>query len=316
MFGSGSCGPRWREFFRGGSFLVTLLLFTNLLGIVELASGMEWGGIATKTEGRPMRWDPPDVDRRLKQLVPAAPCVVSDVLKLAAARAKEMEENLANFTADETIQYEVIGHPGEPVVFQTGTFEYLAALKAAPWGASVEETRTPAKGTHNFTGSGWDRGLPGLALVFLPTLQSDYDMRCEGKSVWNGMPAWVIHFEQRAGAKSGLWSYTDVYGAAHVARVKGRAWVSGDSGEVVHLETALMQPMPDAGVQNSWFSIDYGPVQFHSRNISVWLPQAVDSYTELSDLDHHRMMIYHTFKNFILFSVQVKQKIGKPQSPH
>jgi hypothetical protein len=259
-----------------------------------------------------MRWDPPNVDGIVKPLSPASSCAVSDVVKQAAVRAREMEENLSNFTADETIQYRLVGNPRD----LSGTFEYMAVLTSTRWGASVEENRTPTEGTHVFFGSMWDRGLPGLALVFLPTLQIDYDMKCEGKSEWNGVPAWVIHFQQRAGAKGHLWSYTDGHGVAHVAKVKGRAWISADSGEVIHLETALMEAIPDAGIRDSWFSIDYEPVQFHSRKVSIWLPQAVDSYTELDDLNHDRMMIHHTFRNFMLFSVQVQQKIGEPPSRH
>lgn len=161
-----------------------------------------------------------------------------------------------------------------------------------------------------------DRGLAGLALVFLSKLQTDYDMKCEGKSEWSGLPAWVIHFQQRPGAQGHLWSYADEYGVAHVAKVKGRAWISAESGEVVHLETALLQAIPDTSVGEAWFSIDYGPVRFRGRNVTVWLPQTADSYTELDDLDHHRMMIYHTFRNFMLFSVQVKQEIKSPTLPH
>lgn len=78
--------------------------------------------------------------------------------------------------------------------------------------------------------------------------------------------------QQRAGRQGHLWCYTDNYGGAHVAKVKGRAWISADSAYVVHLETALMQGIPGTGVRDSWFSIDYGPVQFHSQNVSVWLP--------------------------------------------
>jgi hypothetical protein len=141
-------------------------------------------------------------------------------------------------------------------------------------------------------------------------------MKCEGESEWNGLAAWAIHFQQRAGAKGHLLFCTDGYGVAHAAKVKGRAWISVDSGEVVHLETALMQAIPEARVRDEWFSIDYGPVRFRTRNVSVWLPQAADSFTQFDDPDSHRMIIYHTFENFMLFSVQVRQEIGKPPLPH
>jgi hypothetical protein len=95
-----------------------------------------------KTEDRSMRGDIPNVEGPVKAVTLASPCVLSDVLKQAGVRSKEMEENLSNFTADETIQYEFFG-PGNLPDYQTGTFEYLAVLKPTGWGASVQETRTP-----------------------------------------------------------------------------------------------------------------------------------------------------------------------------
>lgn len=176
-----------------------------------------------------------------------------------------MEENLSNFTADEIIRYEFIGRGDDRSDYRTGTFEYLAVLTPMGWGPPVEETRTPVKGTQLFPASGRDTGLPGLAFIFLPTVQSDYDMKCEGESERNGRPA--------AGRTSGppLVLHRQLR-RAHVAKVKGRAWISADSAYVVHLENALMQGIPGTGVRDSWFSIDYGPVQFHSQNVSVWLP--------------------------------------------
>ena len=39
-------------------------------------------------------------------------------------------------------------------------------------------------------------GIPVLALIFYPAIQSDYEMRCEGTAQWNNHPAWVVHFRQ------------------------------------------------------------------------------------------------------------------------
>jgi hypothetical protein len=97
----------------------------------------------------------------------------------------------------------------------------------------------------------------------------------------------------------------------YVGKLKGRAWISTDSADVLHLETALADSIPEAHVRNSWFSIDYGPVQFHSQTVRFWLPQTVEAYKQLTE---NRTITYHTFSNFMLFSVQAKQEIEKPKS--
>lgn len=71
------------------------------------------------------------------------------------------------------------------------------------------------------------------------------------------------------------------------------------TGGVVHPETALMNSIPALGMHNSWFSIDYAPVQFRSSNVRFWLPQTADAYT---DFGLRRTIIYHRFANFMVFS--------------
>jgi hypothetical protein len=69
--------------------------------------------------------------------------------------------------------------------------------------------------------------------------------------------------------------------------------------------------IPAAHVKELYLSIDYAPVQFRTRNVRVWLPQTVDAYGDFGD---HRTIIYHTFANFLLFSVQTDQVIDTPKN--
>jgi len=84
------------------------------------------------------------------------------------------------------------------------------------------------------------------------------------------------------------------------AKLKGRAWIAVDSGEVLHLESSLTDEMPKVRVRHWYLSIDYAPVQFHTQNVRMLLPQIVDAYCDFED---HRTIVYHAFSNFKLFSV-------------
>lgn len=274
-------------------------------------SAQESGGVQKKPKTRSIRWDPPNVDAPVKLLSAASPCVLVDVLQHAGARAQQMKDNLPNFTADERIEYQSISQSDDLQEYGNGTFEYLVELTPTAWGVSAHETRAPIHGTHLFPAGTRDRGLPEMALIFLPGIQSDYDMQCNGETKWEGQPAWVIHFQQRAGVVGHTYSYEDGSGGVYVAKLKGRAWISADSGDVLHLETALVDSIPELNVRKSWFSIDYGPVQFHSQNLRFWLPQTVEAYKQFTE---NRTITYHTFSNFMLFSVQAKQEIEKPKS--
>jgi hypothetical protein len=58
--------------------------------------------------------------------------------------------------------------------------------------------------------------------------------------------------------------------------------------------------------------VDYGPVQIQSRKLELWLPQRVEAYWEISS---RRVILYHTFSNFKLFSVDTEQNVEKPKQP-
>lgn len=268
-----------------------------------------------KAKSRQLFWYPPDVDAPLRSRIASPPCQLSKVLEKAGARADQLVTNLQNFTAEEKIEYRVLGSMGLLLEDGKGTFDYTVDFEQSLGGLAVEESRTPERGSHDFPASSQDVGLPDLALIFLPNFQGDYHMKCEGATEWMGQATWVVHFEQREDRPSHTASFR-VRGGAYPAELKGRAWIaqdsSQDSGEVLHLETSLMEAIPAANVRQMYLAIDYAPVQFRTENVRVWLPQAADAYDDFGD---HRAMINHSFTNFLLFSVRTEQDIEKPKAP-
>lgn len=317
------CGLRSSARVSTGATAVAICTCLLAAGSVGRASGarhhtpsvaQQPNDAAKKIKNRLIRWDPPNLDGRLRSDSASPPCTLSNVLEQAGARAQEMLVNVPNFTANERIQYQALGQLGGLVDEQSGTFEYVALFvpKATSW--VVQEYRTPVKGTETFPASALDIGLPELALIFLPRYQEDFDMTCEGAAQWNGDAAWVIHFQQRSDKPSEIISVPGT-NPLYRLKLKGRAWLAADSGEVLHLETGNLEAIPVDGmrVRNWWLSINYGPVQFHSEVVRMWLPQTVDAYAEFED---HRTIIYHTFADFMVFSVHTQQEIGKPKEPH
>jgi hypothetical protein len=141
--------------------------------------------------------------------------------------------------------------------------------------------------------------------MFLPDLQSDYAMRCEGSDERNGRQDWVIHFEQRRdrpGRTAKVWA-NDI---AHPGMVKGRAWISAGDFQVVHLEAGLIDGVPDIGLEGMSFSVDYGLVQSTSGALKFWLPNAIDTYW---DFNAHRTILAHELSQFELFAVETKESV-------
>lgn len=141
------------------------------------------GGVGSHKE---LRWAPPDVDAALHSVAALPPCSLSGVLEQAGAHAVELTNNLEKFTAQEQINYEMLDQNGIPVESDGSTFDYVFAFEQRSGGRTSREYRTPVKGGHSFPASGQDTGQAALALIFLPNMQTDYEMSCEGLDEWSG----------------------------------------------------------------------------------------------------------------------------------
>jgi VWFA-related protein len=265
-----------------------------------------------KIGSRSLNWTPPLLDAPFLPAKASVPCVLSDILDRAGARAIQLYNDLQSFSAQEEIEYQASDHMGYLQDAKTGTFDYVVLFQQTPQGTKVEESRKPKRGSHIQTVFAQDVGLPEMALMFLPEIQGDYEIKCEGTAEWNGQRADVVSFAQRKDKSSHTLSFRDLKGAVHAARLKGRAWIKADSGEVIHLESGLMEEIPKTKVRHWYLSVDYVSVEFHAQNVHLLLPQTVDAYCDFED---HRTIAYHTFSDFMLFSVQTDQNRRLSKKP-
>jgi hypothetical protein len=129
--------------------------------------------------------------------------------------------------------------------------------------------------------------------------------------MWRGQPAWMVHFQQRTNRKSAMLIYR-VSGKSYAVGLKGRAWIDTTSSQILAIETDTMRPVPEIRLMRDHQLIEYGPVDFRNNTMHLWLPKSADWYSSLSGQRYHRR---HTFSQFLLFSVDDQQKIGKPKEP-
>ncbi len=281
-----------------------------LFGCVPLVAARRQSGAEKPAKLKGLNWTPPNVDAALRSIASNPPCDVAKVLQEASAHALELTTNLENFSAEEQIQYERLDQTAIPEENDSGVFDYVFAFEQNGAGRSSREYRTPTKGGHSFPASGQDTGQVALALIFHPHMQSDYDMSCEGLDKWKGQLAWVIRFQQRKDKPRRTLQFRTEAGS-YAAMLKGRAWISMESGQVLHLETNLMQDIPPMDLRRSAISVDYAPVEIQSRKLELWLPERIEAYWEIGG---RRIILYHTFSNFRVFSVDTEQNIEKPKS--
>jgi len=287
--------------------VLALLVTVSLLPVASPAQERKEPDKNTKSEN--LTWTPPSVDSPLRSLSASPPCDLAGVLEKTGERASELASNLERFTAQEQIAYKMLDQSGVPRELDSGTFNYVFAFEQRNGGVASQEYRTPVKGSASFAASSQDTGQVALALIFHPNMRTDYLMDCQGLDKWNGQPAWVLHFQQRKDKPRRtlhVLAGSVVYGA----RVKGRAWVSTGSFQIIHLETNLMNGAPEVQLRTNAVAIDYAPVRIQSRKLELWLPVRIEAYWEF---ENYRKILVHTFTDFQLFAVDTEEKAQKPE---
>jgi hypothetical protein len=285
--------------------LTSAAVVLTALALISLAQSPE---AEKKLKSRSLVWNPPALDSPVAGVASSPPCDLPAVLARAGQRTSAMVNNLQNFTAQEDISYRAQDHQTFAVRFGSEVYDYVVVLQQHGDKPILDERRHALNGTTSDIAAE-SRGLPEMALLFLPTLQPDYDMKCDGEVSWEGQPSWLVEFHQRHDRPSRTFGVHTLKGA-YSAQLYGRAWLDADSGEILHLEAGIMHGLPAVKLYHFYLSISYAPVRFQSRDVRVWLPHIADVYYDYGELDN---VVHHTFSDYLLFSVDTDQKIASPK---
>jgi Tfp pilus assembly protein PilF len=258
-------------------------------------------------------WLPPDVDEKVPPVEAGVSCNLDEILENVGRRIKEFVANVDRFAATESVTHQSInkwGLASRPIKFD---FSYVVSVKKNRLGLlNVDEYRDSHYSAAQFPDGVATTGLPALVLIFHPYHAPNFQMTCEGLARSKAGPAWQIYFHQRADKPNTIRTYQiGTQGPVYPVSLKGRAWISADSFQIVRLETDLVSPLPQIRLVADRAAIEYGPVHFQSRNLDMWLPQIAEVFYDWRGRRSHRR---HSFKNYLLFSVDDKQQISQPKA--
>jgi tetratricopeptide (TPR) repeat protein len=256
-------------------------------------------------------WAPPDVDEeKLMFDASADACSLDSVTAKVGARIEELVSNVDRFTATEQMEHTALSPMGIQMSQETRQFNYLVEIrKSGARDLDVQEYRDGSVSVQQFPAHLGTVGLPTLVLVFHPYYQPKYDFKCEGGGTWNGRKTWVVHFQQKANSHSEMLVY-HVNGRFYPVGMKGRAWIDEETSQILAMESDMIKPIPEIRLMRDHQLIEYGPVAFANAGTNMWLPKSADWYCSISGRRYHRR---HSFSNFLLFSIDDSQKIGKPK---
>ncbi len=259
----------------------------------------------------PSNWLPADIDEKVPPVDSGVACNLEEIIAKSGSRIQEFLATVDQFTATEAVTHVSINRWGlasRPAKFD---FNYVVSIKKNRLGLlNVEEYRDSHYSAVQFPDGMATTGLPALVLIFHPSNVQNFALSCEGLAMSRGAPAWQIHFRQRADKPNTIRTYQiGAQGPVYSVPLKGRAWIAADSFQIVRLETDLVASLPQIRLVADHAAIEYGPVHFRSRNLDMWLPQIAEVFYDWRGRRTHRR---HSFKNYLLFSVDDKQQIAAP----
>ncbi len=264
---------------------------------------LEGGTAALLKAGMPM-----DVDSQKPNVAAGVHCP-GNILQMTANPSKQMVESVAQFSAVEHMVHENISAQGVPRNRETRDYNYVVSISEPPHGAlSIQEFRD--SGNLSMPDDITTTGLPVLAVAFHPLFRDDFEMKCEGLGDWDGKAAWLVYFRQLDSKPSRLRSYV-VNKNYYPIALKGRAWISADNYQILHLETDLVKTIPEIRLITEHTSVSYGPVQFKKSSTDLWLPKSAELYVSMGKRRFHRS---ESFDHFMLFATDAGEVPKLPKS--
>ncbi len=259
----------------------------------------------------PSVWMPAGVDDAMPPVEPGVQCPQAMVLQKASERITELVQNVDRFEATESMEHRRINGIGIPTAAQLRTYRYLVSIgELRPGLLSVEEFRDAPLNQDSVPDGVQTIGLPAMVLVFHPLQLDNYKFTCEGLAHTGAGLTWQVHFQQRPDRIPTLHAYA-LGDQSFAVGLKGRAWITADSFQIVRLITDLVKSYPEIRLAAEHTAIEYGPVRFRRKDVQMWLPQKAEVYFDWRGKRVHRSLSY---SNFMLYSVDEKQKIMRPKN--
>jgi hypothetical protein len=255
-------------------------------------------------------WQPPGIDETKLALAPGVICPSEKVVEETGKHVRQLVDDVGRFAAVEDLFHQSLDQFGNPVRTETRKYNYVASIsEPQPGFLSVDEYRADKLDPKGYPDQIASAGFATLALVFHPHMRANFDISCDGLGTWHGQATWLARFRQRADKPSRMHSYK-VGDLVYTVDLRGRAWITADTFQIVRIEAELVRPVPEIQLLSEHQVVEYGPIRFEKKNTSLWLPKSAEIYF---DFRRHRYYRRHSFNHYMLFSTDSEEKRAEPK---
>jgi len=254
-------------------------------------------------------WQPPGIDEVKLSLAQGVECPAGQVIYESGNRVEELVGDVTRVAAIEDLTHQTLDEVGSVIDTENRKYDYVASIvETKPGVLDVDEFRTSVTRFNDYPGGIAITGFFSLALVFHPRVRDNFELHCEGLGDRNGQAAWLIRFQQRDDRPNVTQAYS-IGGQIYPVKLKGRAWISPDKFQILRIEAEMVRPIPEILLLSEHQIVDYGPVPFPRKQISLWLPSSVEIYFDFRKRRYHRR---HSFDHYMLYSVDSTEKRKEP----
>jgi Flp pilus assembly protein TadD len=258
-------------------------------------------------------WAPLDIDSKEYRLAGNASCNIQDVMTRAQRRMNSQLNNFEKFTATERIEHQEVDRYGIPGPVRAKQFSYIVFVRPLS-GDSVwlDENRLGGDDLSTFPTSLATTGLNALGVAVLQSFSTDsYNYQCEGLTSLRGEAVWQVRFEEKPGSNSSTRQWRKNGELLNIP-LKGRFWLAATSYDLLRIESDLSKPVLKLDLTRDHLVVDYGPVNFESGKVRLWLPWGAEMFMELHGKRYHHK---HSLTDYLLFAVDSNHKMAAPKTP-
>lgn len=246
----------------------------------------------------------------------AAPTGTAAAVGHAEQQITSYLTQLADLHCTETVTQEKLDAKDHVQASERAKFDYLIMINGTSDEFQLNESRVAAKDNRESSTQLpmlVTNGVSTILLVFHPYYRDNFTFEAGPEETVNGQPAIPIHFEHIAGRRSP--AALALRGRIFPLEIQGTAWLDTRTGNVVKVESTLMNDMSDVGLRSLKMLVDYKNITVPGTHTATALPaMAVVDVT--TPRQHWRNT--HAFTDYKSFSTDAQQDTNvkvHPENP-
>ena len=210
---------------------------------------------------------------------------------------------LSNLHCKETVTQEKLGVKGHVQTTERSSYDYLVMMEGNGDDFQLNESRLETKaGAHKSLPMLVTNGFSTLLLVFHPYYSGAFEFEPGPEETINGATAVTVHFKHIRGRRT--LAALALRNREFPLELQGTAWLDKKTGQVLKMESTLLDDMTDIGLRSLNVHVEYSQVHLGGTAGIMTLP--VLATVEVTTPKQH-WRNSHAFSDYKVFGAEAEQ---------